>query len=984
MKLLNEHKELIKLIDICDQSTVPLNLNTYKIIQILSENYTNISEKQESLDVILEKRPSLGSRTEYAINKIYTNMLLTNFPYKDKLDYNSAYRVLVCPEEIKEKVQSWITIEVKKLINNKQRTIHSAIKLINKLIDNGDKSIANDQMNLLFLALTCNSVDLIKKLFELEDTYLEKYINKEKILLKTMQLFIEFDNKIKMAGKERKKKVDSVLNKPVVFQKYSSILVEKYTKYISILAEKYGLTHAYIDDYNESYLYSYSLLDEKKILAALADIKQLEQNSKGQILVSNYLEIFTLLLEKDFNISANNDDISPILYAATHNLESFLNELLKYDKKPIFKKIVNQFTLSGYETIKFELDKYDITQLGVNLYYKTNFSKHFTWEDKVLEVKKELALENIELIDEQNSTYLIKVYNNSKEAKLIKSLTIEGKKPEFVNFLEKNHTTYILFKNIPGVTIDSWKKQKTLIEDLLNLPVNFERYDHSHELWKQFGTEELILIKESNISVMPEKLKLGGSYLKVENNHGVDEYYFKDVDDIQLWTDNLQNIITYINEELEILDKGNGVVILRKPMLPSVDDKVSTISTRNIARVDQLFLGIKDKSGNNQVYTDENSQTKNKLSGSILVSGMSGSGKSFTINNIIKQYIYNYEAVDQIVIFNFKSDAAFDWLKPYAKVKIIDGSNSPHRILQEFMRLQLKMNMKYAYLKEYAKGLSKNNFLENFNSLIIIDEAQTIPNKINTTKGQELEVYERIEEILQDIAAKIRATADSMLISTQLPKLSTIPGGTQVRENLRHNFCGKGTEGDIADAIPLEVLNKNKVVTSDLKLGQMLYYDKLTGRFEQVFVQENKLTDEDSSRVLNYIETEHNNQLLEKFSSLKEIAILADKLQQENTKNTTVFNSLEEMESYQEVDVFELAKQKLEEKAKNSNTISIAQDTAVIKETKEEEISDNFSWDDEDVLDTTNWDDEDKKEEDIFGDDLDSESRKKLQILLGE
>ncbi|GEM_PF-2552123 len=659
----------------------------------------------------------------------------------------------------------------------------------------------------------------------------------------------------------------------------------------------------------------------------------------------------------DHGISVNQVDENnktPLMNAAFKGHQNMMDILYEQSKNKLFKKVINKISLSGHENIKLKIEEMQLDQLGALLTYTTNHNEHFTWDSKEDEVKKALGLKNIRLIDNHDGKYLVQVYSDSLEAKVVKDLVVKNHKPEFVNFIEENHTTYLLFKNKAGTTLENWEDQRVFIEHTLKIPVDIQKYDHSHELWGKFGDEELIMIAESIISVMPDKLKLGGVYLKTNDENGVQSIYFKDVSNSDKWMENQELISEFVGMPMELDIRKDGIVILREPSVPSIEDGIKSVQTKNISKDQQLFLGIKDRGAIEKIYTDKNKQTKNKVSGSILVSGESGSGKTFTINNLIRQYLYDYESLDQIVIFNFKSDAGFDWLKQYSKVKIVDGNNSVQTILREFMLVQLRMNTKYAYNKFHGVGAGKENFQENYNSLIIIDEAQTIPNKIETSKGQEYQAYDKISKILEDIASKIRATGDSLLISTQFPKNSNIPGGGNVRDNLRHKFCGKGKFNDISQAIEADILLENKVETHNLTLGQMLYYDSLTGRFEKVFVQLNELTSDDEKRLLEYQETEHNNALSKKLDTLKDISIRADKLQQEMLdENDVLFDNLEDAMNYEEVDVFELAREQLEDEKSNPSNTPVTNEQVVDKKSitvdidkKEQELpSSDFDFD---------------------------------------
>lgn len=188
-----------------------------------------------------------------------------------------------------------------------------------------------------------------------------------------------------------------------------------------------------------------------------------------------------------------------------------------------------------------------------------------------------------------------------------------------------------------------------------------------------------------------------------------------------------------------------------------------------------------------------------------------------------------------------------------------------------------------------------------------------------------------------------------------------------MRSNLRHLFCGKGNYIDIANTIGNVYLERNKIITEDMSIGQFLYHDTLTGDFNQVFVRDHIITDEEKNDLINYQETEHNLELLNKFSTLKEIAIRADKIQKEQQskleeKGQGYFNNLENMNSYEEVDIFELAKKQIDEEKNNANSSNNLSLTIIEQDKEIITIEDNINWDDlenEDsgIRDDIDWDD---------------------------
>ena len=289
------------------------------------------------------------------------------------------------------------------------------------------------------------------------------------------------------------------------------------------------------------------------------DINAKDYRGNTSLVYAHNSEIVSILIENGANITDTDNKGVPIyINLARYGSQNALDELLKSVKKPLFKKVIGYIYLSGYDNITLKLYNLELNQLGVKLTYSTKSKENFDWESKELEVKKILGLNTIDLsTDVEEGKYLIQVYTKSDESSMVSKLKIDGKKPTFVQYDEKDFTTYLFFKPLSGVTLEQWRMQKTLIEHELKIPIDIELYDHSHRLYPSYGTETLIVFIESRVSVMPNELGIGGKYLKtLEKENGYVEYQFSDVEDIEKWYKAKDEIMAFINKRVNIVQEG--------------------------------------------------------------------------------------------------------------------------------------------------------------------------------------------------------------------------------------------------------------------------------------------------------------------------------------------------------------------------------------------------------------------------------------------
>lgn len=305
-------------------------------------------------------------------------------------------------------------------------------------------------------------------------------------------------------------------------------------------------------------------LDDEWIVEKLTYILfQIEIKNIYEAVIQNEFDIVKFFVSNGVDIKKNYHKFTLLELSAFLGHKNILDYLLSFDdNNSLFKNVVDRIIIGGFEnvTLFIDIDNCSKKPLYYELAYTLESDKYIDWKNKTNEIQKNLGLKNIELF-ERDGLYYVKVFNNTNESKLICSLLIDSKKPDFIDFIEQNYTSYFLFKSIPGVSIDAWNNQKLYIEDILGLPVDIEIYDNLHSLWGKFGFEQLILIKESNISVMPDHFEIGGRYLKMNIEDGFKQYYFVDVLDYELWLDKKEEITEFLDFNFEIKKINDGVIL---------------------------------------------------------------------------------------------------------------------------------------------------------------------------------------------------------------------------------------------------------------------------------------------------------------------------------------------------------------------------------------------------------------------------------------
>jgi len=217
-------------------------------------------------------------------------------------------------------------------------------------------------------------------------------------------------------------------------------------------------------------------------------------------------------------------------------------------------------TLNG-EQNELLLTKIEPNKLGVKLTYQTD-STLSNWTNSSHDIQEQLRIENFQL-EQQGRNNIIHIFNDSHASELVKNIKIADKKPRFHDSHEDNNgVRYLFFTREKGVRLTDWEDQRARIEDFIGYPVSIENYDQSHPLWDQFGTDNLILIKEKEESALPRILGLTGVYLKTEQTKTGSVIQYSDIEDFEGWKKAADKISDVIGKYVDIKRQANNIVEL--------------------------------------------------------------------------------------------------------------------------------------------------------------------------------------------------------------------------------------------------------------------------------------------------------------------------------------------------------------------------------------------------------------------------------------
>ncbi len=325
----------------------------------------------------------------------------------------------------------------------------------------------------------------------------------------------------------------------------------------------------------------------------------------GALKQENYLDIainknnanlVKALMDHGFKVENTN------YFTALKNNYIEVFDLLCRAKKRTFHGKVHPLEITTMrETLSLNLEKVIVNTLGTELYYKLDNIGHLVGVlGDAMSISSFLGVKEINL-HEFGQGIVVKVLNDSKEAKLISKLTIKNESVQLFDVTKINSTNYLLFYPVPGTSLKDWKREQEYIQNMLGRPIELEEYDRRHEIYsRDYYDGDLIIIKESALSAMTEELNLGGSFLKEEESGSRAVYIFDGVNDISLWRNSLDKISAYINKRVIIksFDEHRGIIQLQE----SVEEALPRILDLSDNNVYPELLEVEERNGNTYYY----------------------------------------------------------------------------------------------------------------------------------------------------------------------------------------------------------------------------------------------------------------------------------------------------------------------------------------------------------------------------------------------
>lgn len=379
-------------------------------------------------------------------------------------------------------------------------------------------------------------------------------------------------------------------------------------------------------------------------------------------------------------------------------------------------------------------------------------------------------------------------------------------------------------------------------------------------------------------------------------------------------TISIKNIESGINEICQYLGKHNAYVevfgkdsfkMIFKEYLPDVDTNIKAVKLEEIEDKNRLYLGVKDEK-RTPVYTKK-SEVRGKVNGHLLVVGTTGSGKSYSFNQIMKNWLnpQSYKELEKIYILNFKDSADYN---PYKKLdKVSYCGNNIRNALKMCKEVELEMIKRYIYN-------SKHNH-ENFPGqkiLFIVDEIQTIAEEQGSKGASRVDrnSWDELDSIFKKLGSKARAANISLMVILQKGTAENLPGGTTFRDNLRHRFAL--LNNNMTLLMDAELIEKYNIKSDKLKGGQFVYYDNLGSGIHDGFtltvdydVPYDKLLIANDSGEDRKIRTILDNYTLIAYRAI-ELAKEDSQMMEENGAKTHI-DSISDLKNFEEKDYIELA-----------------------------------------------------------------------------
>ncbi|MCT7546124.1 ankyrin repeat domain-containing protein [Aliarcobacter cryaerophilus] len=274
------------------------------------------------------------------------------------------------------------------------------------------------------------------------------------------------------------------------------------------------------------------------------------------------IEIFNMLIKAGADINAKdkeNKNVIDILISKSNStclsylFENYIDE--KIDKN--FIKEISHIQIKN-ETLKFI--KSEINRFSIRLFYHTNESNFSNIESFISKIIK---IENFRITFEK-SDVVIEFLKNNLFSKLIKKFKVQDKYLSIFDIKEINHCNYLFLNKIDGLSFEQFKSYKNDIQEYAGMHIDLEEYNELHDLYdSDFSKNDLIILKNSVITVITKLLNISGEYVRENSENGYKKYYFKGCVKNE-WESKLKEICSLLNQQLSIEIHKDFLVLIEK------------------------------------------------------------------------------------------------------------------------------------------------------------------------------------------------------------------------------------------------------------------------------------------------------------------------------------------------------------------------------------------------------------------------------------
>ena len=322
------------------------------------------------------------------------------------------------------------------------------------------------------------------------------------------------------------------------------------SKAFEIIYEKYHrLLYAFALRHLES-----REMAEDAVQQVFVHLWEIHANIYVNISLRNYL--YTMIKNHILNLIRNENAIFVRNYELAEARQDYCEDLdEKIDKN--FIKEISHIQIKN-ETLKFI--KSEINRFSIRLFYHTNESNFSNIESFISKIIK---IENFRITFEK-SDVVIEFLKNNLFSKLIKKFKVQDKYLSIFDIKEINHCNYLFLNKIDGLSFEQFKSYKNDIQEYAGMHIDLEEYNELHDLYdSDFSKNDLIILKNSVITVITKLLNISGEYVRENSENGYKKYYFKGCVKNE-WESKLKEICSLLKQQLSIEIHKDFLVLIEK------------------------------------------------------------------------------------------------------------------------------------------------------------------------------------------------------------------------------------------------------------------------------------------------------------------------------------------------------------------------------------------------------------------------------------